>query len=331
MKRDAKRENPSRDWALGKGASFTARLFLAAVLLAALTPLFAGRLSAQAAASPTEAPALSVQAVGATSITLSWSAVTGAESYELYRWRAGHQSWVQVGGALTATTYSDTGLAAGTYYYVMRAVNAGGPGPWSDFVSATPSTSATPTPTSATPTSTSATPTPTSATPTSTSATPTSTSATPTSTSATPTPTPTGGMLVAPALSAQAADATSVTLTWNAVAGASGYELWRYDSSWSQVGGALTTTTYTDSGLAAGDLLLCGARDQCGRVGPLVGLCAGDALRSAGDAAADGGRRRCARRRPARPRSRSRGMRSPAQAAMNCGAMTRPGARSAAR
>ena len=54
MKMDAKRENPSRDWALGKGASFTARLFLAAVLLAALTPLFAGRLSAQAAAPPTE-------------------------------------------------------------------------------------------------------------------------------------------------------------------------------------------------------------------------------------------------------------------------------------
>ena len=209
MKRDEKRENPSRDWALGTGASFTARLFLTAVLLAALTPLFAGWLSAQAAAPPTEgtlaAPTLSVQAVGATSITLSWSALDGAESYELYRWHASQSWWIRIGGALTATTYSDTGLAAGTYYYSVRAVNAGGASPWSDNVQATPID-----------------------------------------------PGGTQPPTAAPTLSAQAAGATSVTLTWSAVDGASGYELWRYDSSWSQVGGALTTTTYSDGGLTSG-------------------------------------------------------------------------------
>ena len=57
----------------------------------------------------------------------------------------------------------------------------------------------------------------------------------------------------APTLSVQAAGATSVTAAWTAVWGATGYALYRYDTEWAQVGGGtLTGTTYTDTGLTAG-------------------------------------------------------------------------------
>ena len=40
-------------------------------------------------------------------------------------------------------------------------------------------------------------------------------------------------------------------LRWNAVDGATSYELWRWqDGAWTQVGGKLTATAYRDGGLA---------------------------------------------------------------------------------
>ena len=54
--------------------------------------------------------------------------MAGADSYELYRWR--DDAWIRVGGALTTTTYTDGGLAPETtYWYIVRAVTDGAPGP----------------------------------------------------------------------------------------------------------------------------------------------------------------------------------------------------------
>ena len=191
-----------------RGTRTAVELFLITVLI--LASFFPAQAVAQAtdpdpaSTPPAGAPALSVQAAGATSVTAAWTAVEGATGYALYRYDT---EWTRVGGGtLTATTHTDTGLTAGqTYYYAVAAVNAAGRGPWSESVPITLSASA---------------------------------------------QTPPAG---APALSVQAAGATSVTAAWTAVEGATGYALYRYDTEWTQVGdGTLTATTYTDTGLTTG-------------------------------------------------------------------------------
>jgi fibronectin type 3 domain-containing protein/NAD-dependent dihydropyrimidine dehydrogenase PreA subunit len=75
-----------------------------------------------------------------TSITVKWTAVTGAASYIIYR-GATSVSLSQVGTA-TTTTYTNTGLKASTtYYYAVAAVNASGTSARSTTVSATTSAS----------------------------------------------------------------------------------------------------------------------------------------------------------------------------------------------
>ena len=154
---------------------------------------------------PTAKPALRAEVAGATSIRLTWGAVPGATVYALWR-REAAGSWSRIGGNLTGTSYTDSGLTAGTTYnYAVRGANAGGSGPWSDTVTITL----------------------------------------------------TSGGLVAPtakpALRAEVAGATSIRLTWGAVPRATVYALWRREAagSWSRIGGNLTGTSYTDSGLTA--------------------------------------------------------------------------------
>ena len=197
------------------------------------------------------APSLTAQAA-AGAAELRWDPVDGAVRYELWYWTS-EDGWQQIGGDnLTATSYTHTGLEAGTtYHYAVRAVNAADEvSAWSEFVPVTvtapQSSTATPTPTP--------TLTPTSDPSTLSTATPTPTSDPSTLSTATPTPTSTPAPLSVPALTAKPNEST-VELTWDPVAGAVQYVLW----TWTSYGGLqrlddgdLTATTYTHQGLEAG-------------------------------------------------------------------------------
>jgi hypothetical protein len=76
----------------------------------------------------------------ANTVALSWTASSGATSYNVYRGTsAGGESATAIATDITATSCSNTGLVNGTqYYYKVAAVNAGGTSPLSAEASATP-------------------------------------------------------------------------------------------------------------------------------------------------------------------------------------------------
>ena len=129
-------------------------------------------------------PAPSLTVVGHTGgrAEASWSAITGATSYDLAYWGPGSTEWVVIMHQKNQTSYSDTNLAPGQqHWYSVRANGKGDVrSPWSSLVSVTlpsnptPADTATPSPTA---TSGESTPTPTP-------------SPTATSGESTPTPTP---------------------------------------------------------------------------------------------------------------------------------------------
>jgi poly(hydroxyalkanoate) depolymerase family esterase len=144
------------------------------------------------------APAgLTVTATTDTMVSLSWSAVSGASSYNVYR------SGTKVNtSAISTTSYTDTGLSSGTTYsYTVSAVNgSGNEGPQSSSLNAT-------------------------------------TTGTPAGPQA-----PTG-------LAVSGTTDTTVSLNWSAVSGVSSYNVYRNGTKVNT--SAITTTSYTDSGLAA--------------------------------------------------------------------------------
>jgi fibronectin type 3 domain-containing protein len=79
---------------------------------------------------------------GDANVTLSWNAVSGANSYKIYRGTvSGTETLVQSG--VTGTTFADAGLTNGTtYYYQVSAVNGGGESPHSTEALATPQVAA---------------------------------------------------------------------------------------------------------------------------------------------------------------------------------------------
>ena len=81
-----------------------------------------GLLSAVNPGVPLAAPAtLSIAAAGTTSVKASWSAVTGATGYQLYRSTSATGTYTRVYSG-TARGYTNTGLTADTtYYYKVRA------------------------------------------------------------------------------------------------------------------------------------------------------------------------------------------------------------------
>jgi len=92
---------------------------------------------------PVAGPTLPAQTTGLTAtggagqVALSWNAVSGATSYNLYRSTVSGGETLFLGG-LTSTSYTDSGLASSTgYYYTVAAVNSGGPGALSAEAAAT--------------------------------------------------------------------------------------------------------------------------------------------------------------------------------------------------
>ena len=83
------------------------------------------------------APTAVTALAGDACVRLTWTAMSGATTYDLRR-RVGGAAFVVKGG-LTATTYTDTDLANGTAYrYIVTARGAGGASAPSDPSSATP-------------------------------------------------------------------------------------------------------------------------------------------------------------------------------------------------
>jgi cellulose 1,4-beta-cellobiosidase len=91
------------------------------------------------------APAGLAATAGNAQVTLSWTASSGATSYNVYRGTAtGAEGASSIATGITATTYTNTGLTNGTtYYYKVAAVNGVGTSPMSNEASAKPASVAT--------------------------------------------------------------------------------------------------------------------------------------------------------------------------------------------
>jgi hypothetical protein len=79
-----------------------------------------------------------VASAASTQVSLSWTASSGATSYDVKRSTTSGGPYTQIGNP-TTTSFTDTGLANGTkYFYVVAAVNSAGASPNSAEVNATP-------------------------------------------------------------------------------------------------------------------------------------------------------------------------------------------------
>lgn len=92
----------------------------------------------QATATIPAVPAGLMATAGDTTVSLTWTAVSGATSYHVKRSTTNGSGYVQV-SAPTSASFGDTGLTDGTtYYYVVSAVNSAGESANSSQASATP-------------------------------------------------------------------------------------------------------------------------------------------------------------------------------------------------
>jgi len=104
---------------------------------------------ASAGGSAPPAPTGLTATSGNTQVALSWSASTGATSYNVYRGTAaGGESGTAIATGIAVTNYTNTGLTNGTtYFYKVAAVNASGTSGMSNEASATPQVAVPPAPT----------------------------------------------------------------------------------------------------------------------------------------------------------------------------------------
>lgn len=98
--------------------------------------------SSQITATPIAPPSApsGLTATGSNSVvSLSWSAPTGATSFNIKRSGTSGSGYSTIASGITSTSFNDLSVTNGTtYYYVVSAVNAGGEGPNSSQTSATP-------------------------------------------------------------------------------------------------------------------------------------------------------------------------------------------------
>ena len=172
----------------------TLSLLILVAMLAALTPpsITGSSALAQTATTP---EITSFSADTANQVSLTWSAVTDADNYQVWRWESA-ENWVELDGSFEGTTYTDTGVTAGKTYYYQ--VSADGGTTWSNRVSATV------------------------------------------------------GAYDASTLSIGTVTSSMVPVSWGAVTGATSYELWRYENSWTQIGGTITGTSHDDTSVEIG-------------------------------------------------------------------------------
>jgi fibronectin type 3 domain-containing protein len=119
-----------RDTTVTNGTQYTYRV-------RAVNGIGNGPLSAPQNATPQNAapvaPTLSGAYTGGQSVGLSWNAVPFAESYDVFRSDTAGGALTQVGTAVTGTNFTDTVPTNNeSYYYTVRAVNAGGSSPASN-------------------------------------------------------------------------------------------------------------------------------------------------------------------------------------------------------
>ena len=95
-----------------------------------------------AAAGPPSAPSNLAATGGSTQVALTWTAGSGATSYNVYRGTtSGGESSTAIATGITSTSYTDTTVTNGTkYYYEVASVNASGTSGKSNEASATPNT-----------------------------------------------------------------------------------------------------------------------------------------------------------------------------------------------
>lgn len=94
---------------------------------------------------PPPAPTGLTATPGNAQVTLNWAAVSGATSYDVKRATVSGGPYTTVATGVTSPSFTNTGLNNGTtYYFVVSASNAGGEGPDSAQVSATPQAPALP-------------------------------------------------------------------------------------------------------------------------------------------------------------------------------------------
>ena len=103
----------------------------------------AGTIAVTAGQAVPAAPTGLKAVAGNAQVALSWTASSGAVSYNVYRGTAaGAEGASPIATGITKTTYTNTGLTNGTtYYYKVAAVNGAGVGPLSSEASAKPASS----------------------------------------------------------------------------------------------------------------------------------------------------------------------------------------------
>jgi fibronectin type 3 domain-containing protein len=111
--------------------------------VAAVNSVGTSGMSGEVGATPQSAPSTPTNlaaSAGNGQVALTWSAVTNATSYNLYRGTtAGGESATPIATGITSTSYTDTGVTNGTtYYYKLAAVNSFGTSGMSNEASATP-------------------------------------------------------------------------------------------------------------------------------------------------------------------------------------------------